>query len=177
MKRAWMPGEVALIEAGCSANRQVALRTGTPSNMGWAYSGTHNGESTQSWTADTHGTVSVVRPLVVIDPEDREQVERLALEIYSRTTGEESFGGQIANVQAALHEFTSPNVEEPTGLGAVVEDEVGNVWVRIGADEDPRDDHLRTQMSPPWRARGKSAKWWASLRVARVLSEGVAVDG
>lgn len=71
----WKPGTIALIEAGCHANRKVAIRTGTPVNMGWTFSS--DDKATPTWVSDKHGTISVVRPLVVVDTEDRDQVERL----------------------------------------------------------------------------------------------------
>lgn len=122
------------------------------------------------------------RPLVVIDPEDREQVERLAEMFHACrplaikwddcTSADRKASGDA--MQAALRSLIAPpRPAEPTGLGAVVEDENGRRWTRIAADDDPVDEYLRTQLSPPWRSRGMSAKWWAHLRAVRVLSEGV----
>lgn len=92
-----------------------------------------------------------VRPLVVIDPEDREQVERLAIAytvIASARSGDEYRAWENRSKEArarirtelaaALREFanpTPPKPDEPTGLGAVVEDERGRRFVRI----DPED--------------------------------------
>jgi hypothetical protein len=69
------------------------------------------------------------RPLVVIDPEDREQVERLTKALveaaYRHSNVVVSDQASTATRQAALREFADPKPPkpaEPTGLGAVVED-------------------------------------------------------
>jgi hypothetical protein len=110
------------------------------------------------------GSVTEVRPLVVIDPEDREQVERLLEDWWQRG----GFGNGAEghdNMQAALREFADPKPPkpvEPLGLGAVVEDVEGLLWVRAGDDE------------PEWRNDAMGAwKSYADVAVARVLSEGV----
>ena len=59
-----------------------------------------------------------------------------------------------------------PRIPEPTGLGAVVEDEGGNQWVRMG--DGPA----------PWMLAGASPHnrdtyAWPSLRPTRALSLGV----
>lgn len=72
-------------------------------------------------------------PVVVIDPEDREQVERLVGVFSSQRDWWADTRRQRSNaMQAALREFANPKPpkpEEPTGLGAVVED-VGDVWIK-----------------------------------------------
>jgi hypothetical protein len=85
------------------------------------------------------------RPVAVIDPEDAEQVERLArayfAEFWSRPLADDGVttkGGDhfpeaihIDSLSAALREFarpTPPRPEEPTGLGAVVKDADGYLW-------------------------------------------------
>jgi hypothetical protein len=49
-----------------------------------------------------------VRPLVVIDPEDREQVERLALLINAQYDNHGVHPREVARAQAALREFADP---------------------------------------------------------------------
>ncbi|WP_182377858.1 hypothetical protein [Nocardioides sp. WS12] len=118
------------------------------------------------------------RTLVVIDPEDREQVEQL------HSFREDAIHDEIARVgsaqtvdalQAALREFanpTPPKPEEPTGLGAVVEataeweDGKGVGPLKWAASEDGSwvcltDGHVG--MTVPWPV----------LHHVRVLSEGV----
>lgn len=114
-----------------------------------------------------------IRPLVVLDPEDREQVERLV------TLWSEAFDDvppvpvEVDFMQAALREFVDPKPprpEEPTGLGAVVEDEAGEKHVRAGIT------HGGT-MHDCWRqVTGRDIGYWQRwdrLNVVRVLHEGV----
>lgn len=168
MKREWKPGDVALIEAGCHANLKVAIRTGVPSNMGWAYSDTHNGLSTQNWTADTHGTISVIRPLVVIDPEDRAQVERLANEL-ARIQGErDHMAVWHTDLADALREFanpTPPRPDEPQGRGAVIEDASGFPYTRFSKSESCNEGD--------WINEDGHRRQWRDISAVRVLSEGV----
>jgi len=57
-----------------------------------------------------------------------------------------------------------PKPAEPTGLGAVVEDEDGSLLVRIHGEAAP----------PPWQVVDGGSLWyWEGIDVARVLSEGV----
>jgi hypothetical protein len=101
------------------------------------------------------------RPLVVIDPEDREEVERLCA--YFLMGNEGTAIGNVTDLQAALREFADPSIEEPRGLGAVVEDAVGRKWVR----------HDNTPGSFPWVRAGHGIEAWSNINVARVLSMGV----
>ena len=75
-------------------------------------------------------------------------------------------------MQRALRDFAnSPKLEEPTGLGAVVEDDKGVRWVRAGVDHDGR-------LTDNWRATDSDLVgcWlkWDAIQAVRVLSEGVA---
>ena len=99
-----------------------------------------------------------VRPLVVIDPEDREQVGRLTDAIYRH--GEPEV--YVDKLQAALREFANPKPpkpDEPTGLGAVVIAGDGRPWIHHGRGKWMRDDAM--------------VLGWADLDVIRVESEGV----
>lgn len=107
--------------------------------------------------------------LVCIDPEDAEQVERLASLAVDAAQGDlDEF--KASNVAAlltdALREFARPTpcVEEPTGLGAVVEDEEGVRWVR----------HL-VPVSPfaPWCDPVGVGRGWGHIKAVRILSPGV----
>lgn len=114
-----------------------------------------------------------LRHLVVIDPEDREQVERFA-ETHHLAVGFARWNNLHPNtqrdridiMQATLRGFAEPETpkpEEPTGLGAVVEDADGLQWVRIE--------------SPPgwwwWRNSNGETRWWPDIDAVRSLSEGV----
>ena len=104
------------------------------------------------------------RRLVVIDPEDTEQVERL------RDAWADNFGVLgLERLRAALREFatpTPPKPEEPLGLGAVVVERSGQYWVHT-ATASPG----HTQ----WVMAGcpSIVRDYADLDVVRVLSEGV----
>lgn len=104
-----------------------------------------------------------LRRLVVIDPEDPEQVERLLSAYYERCdTGGHRGAGAF---QAALREFADPKPpkpEEPTGLGAVVEDAEDSKWVRI-----------ESRTGWWWRNPAGQNRRWPEIDAVRVLSEGV----
>jgi hypothetical protein len=126
--------------------------------------------SSQSGQSGIRYPVQEPRPLAVIDYEDREQVERLSSLIEAN--GGPYFGEmQTAALQAALREFAAPTaqIEEPTGLGAVVEDAEGEHWVRWALASDDR--------TSPWRHAdhigAPAHRRWDALDVVKVLSEGV----
>ena len=105
----------------------------------------------------------IVRRLVVIDPEDREQVERLEL-IYLSDEHDECID-TVECMQAALREFANPKPpkpEEPTGLGAVVEDDEGSKWVRV-----------ESRTGWWWRNSDGGTRRWDDIDAVRVLGEGV----
>jgi hypothetical protein len=111
--------------------------------------------------AETFGRFTSVRPLAVIDPEDREQVERLT-DLLWETCDDAT---AQTDMQAALREFANPTpqIEEPTGLGAVVEDEDGDHWIR------------GSHPTEPWFSPNGSQDngTWADINAVRVLSKGV----
>ena len=154
MTREWQPGDVASIkfssgtERGMWVDDKWVVTGGLPSGPNYA-----------------------VDPLVVIDPEDREQVERLTA-AHCETFGHNSLPAQpeeVSIMQAALREFanpTPPKPTEPTGLGAVVEDADGCRWVRASL----------TSTVNHWRCADESGmgrKPYAKIDAVRVLSEGV----
>lgn len=145
MTREWKPGDVA--DFGSS----IAMRT----RAGWAYKDGSIGSLAQ----DDYNP----RPLVVIDPEDLEQVKRFVRGIYP--SGAATI---VDDFQVALRSLvTPPKPDEPTGLGAVVEDEEGALWVKWStlhrADRNWKrhDEH------------GGNYLAWSDLAVTEVLSEGV----
>lgn len=150
MSGQWKPGDVALV-----------LRVGkwVPAVKG----------RTDWWiTAWGGGSYedSDIRPLLVIDPEDREQVERLT-EAYSkqRRLITDDGDGRVNDMQAALRSLAQPEDPEPQGLGAVVRDGRGREWVRA--------DNADT--TTPWRLNTYDSDWrpWANLpRPLTVLSQG-----
>jgi hypothetical protein len=110
--------------------------------------------------------------LVVIDPEDREQVERLVRAMpaewnLDQPDDPELFEDSTTGVQQALRSLIAPpRPEEPMGLGAVVEDAEGNRFVRSEATG-----------SYPWSQVGDD-DWWTypNIKAVRVLSEGWRAD-
>lgn len=110
------------------------------------------------------GMVPEIRPLLVIDPEDREQVERLAM-AHGGVSGDAPLTGDLWSIpglrmQAALRSMlTPPGPEEPQGLGAVVEDVEGTQFVRM------HDGW--------WHGGHPVSRNWAAINVVRVLSTGV----
>lgn len=118
----------------------------------------------------------------VINPNGVGQVERLAIAyaaISSARSGDEYRAWEnrspeardriIEDLAAALREFanpTPPKPDEPTGLGAVVEDAEGRRWMRGSSTRGLKvwvnDDALDSE----WRA-------YRDIAAVRVLSEGV----
>lgn len=143
MSREWKPGDVAMIPFARGDVR------GMYTTDGWVCSDMHY--------PAVHG-YSDLRPLVVIDPEDSEAVER-----HWRMAGQ-----SLPSFRAALREYanpTPPRPDEPQGLGAVVEDADGVRWVR-----SERHD------CAPWDRVGEPVGGflWPDVAAVRVLSEGVA---
>ena len=109
------------------------------------------------------------RPLVVIDPEDREACSRLR-QLYEEDS---NFVRATEGMQQALREFTNPTPpkpEEPRGLGAVVEDVAGRRWVRLvrAGDDSTQDD---------WKRSGHhGTRAYADIDAVKILSDGVS-DG
>ena len=106
------------------------------------------------------------RPLVVIDPENPEDVERLRDALW--------MGGAVELWQKRLRDLADPKPPkpaEPTGLGAVVEDARGMRWIA----HEP--DGGRSRPTHRWYRAGYVATNsvrvpWSDLDVVRVLSEG-----
>lgn len=164
MKREWKPGDVAMVKTDLYGE-MVAFRCGTASNPGWQYA-TADGRAS-SWSADSSGYVKPIRPFVVIDPEDREQVERLVESWYAAS---DPTRGRTSQMQAALRELANPQPpkpDEPQGLGAVVEDADGERWVRWSLGEWPD--------RAPWRADGPKPdhRRYDCVSAVRILSPGV----
>ncbi len=159
MSENWKPGDV-----GITGNKYghetpthfIVGKRGGDSELRFVYTDGDN-----AW----HPPREDARRLAVIDPEDREQVERLLESLRGMSFAAHACGSHTC-LSAALRELanpTPPKPEEPTGLGAVVEDAEGNTWVRIG-DVD---------MVAPWTRRLSFPQEWQHLDAVRVLSEGV----
>ncbi|HKY57625.1 MAG TPA: hypothetical protein VJL80_06275 [Aeromicrobium sp.] len=174
---AWKPGDVAMVtwddaspalkHAGKTDIRKLpSVRT----ESGWAiqYALSHVGDE----------SVLEARPLLVIDPRDREQVERLADLMWSLGLlgigvgdGRSASAAEVTLLQKAFGEFANPKPpkpDEPKGLGAVVEDADGNKWISHRASS--------THQQPWMKHMFGNQEWsdWSDVPAVRVLSEGVA---
>ena len=153
MSREWKPGDAVAFTIGGQEYRGIIDTDGRP-------------YTTDKRASGRPARSTSIRPLVVIDPDDREQVERLA-RLCSSVPAEMALSAtRLDAMQAALREFanpTPPKPDEPTGLGAVVEDADGQRWVRVrsGFDWRWRDDRLGEQTT------------WEHVPAVTVLFEGV----
>ena len=99
------------------------------------------------------------RPVVVIDPEDREQIGHLIQAVKREFYATQSTDA----MQAALRSLIAPpKPPEPQGLGAVVEDDKGVPWVRCE----------NANLLPHWYGRNR-ARDYSAINAVRILSEGV----
>lgn len=166
MKRDWKPGDVAMVSVARRIGNDdpteyIAFYAGP--RYGWY--GVTDGEGCGGLTDNHEDFYIHRRPLVVIDPEDREQVEKLRdLIFHAAPLGQVRVAS--VDVQAALREFANPKPEEPTRLGAVVEDADGTKWLR----HDSVAIYRRWLNTDACVIRYRS---WDELNAVRVLSEGV----
>lgn len=159
MSTEWKTGDVAMVECESWApGPQRAVRY----ESGWTWLNDTDYFTNDGIDTPLHRPVRVLRRLVVIDPESIEDVARLnmliaAIEMSPGTTA----------LAAALREFAKPKPpkpDEPKGLGAVVETELGDKWVR---------SHVLIE-GRPWTRPDLSGTYaWDYFHAVRVLSEGV----
>lgn len=113
--------------------------------------------------------VQQVRPLVVINPEDVGQVAALANAWDAQThfePGPVRMTPSQYRMQAALRSLIEPpKPEEPTGLGAVVEDGMGGQWIRHGRGPAP---WMFAASSPD----NRDTYPWSDIAAVRILSPG-----
>jgi len=164
MSREWQPGDVAMLSGRGGTELGICYEPGIVTERG----------SKARWRTaglDRWSSVSEARPLVVIDPEDREQVARLAVAYMSANPGvasiEPTIHGRLTNALREFADPTPPKPVEPTGLGAVVEDIEGVRWTRVEAGEP--------ETRNPWYPADCDFQpdEWHNLCAVRVLSEGV----
>lgn len=149
MKREWQPGDVAMAFDRDWSIRVVRHR-GDPDYWSAADGG---------WPQGVRAEDLQYRPLVVIDPENREQVKRLT-DAYLAQFGFAFADHRTDAMQAALRSLiTPPRPPEPMGLGAVVVNDQGREFVRM------HDGW--------WRGDEPCSLNWAAVHAVRVLSEGV----
>lgn len=163
----WKPGDVAIVQnhGGILAVRAAKdcgiVGHGYSESDHWHYLSNVGGAT---WDSDGN---RAARPLVVIDPEDREQVERFTHLFLSHHWGSEHQTHTDAG-QAALREFANPKPpkpDEPSRIGSRVEEANGIRYTRFSDSESHsggdwiNEDGVRVQ--------------WSDLDAVRVLSEGV----
>lgn len=115
---------------------------------------------------DRIAAVTDIRPLVVLDPEDTERVQRLVRAFWDAQRVDDGDGSDLAYMAEALRSLNHPpKPAEPKGLGAVVEDASGEKWIRCTA-----------RLDYAWQIAGAVGSPWvryAAIDAVRVLSEGV----
>ncbi len=170
-RREWKPGDVAVIStpSGETWFALVRERKSLNNALEFAYTtGSYDlvGDMAEGYTA---------RPLVVIDPEDPGTMDALG------KAWDEAESCDLDNVQPmtmralrariALRSLVAdPKPDEPTGLGAVVEDSEGGKWTRWTDAEDYPDCWLSN-------TDGSGDTCYANITAVRVLSPGVTEDG
>lgn len=145
MSREWKSGDVAV----SMGDRLIRTSEGC-----W---------SSENGQAGIRYTTQDPRPLVVIDPEDEDAAFRL-IDLYF-SGGADRLNARA--MQAALREFADPKPskpEEPTGLGAVVEDANGLLWMRGKSSShlvwiDPTADF--------------DNRHWGQIDAVKVLGDGI----
>lgn len=115
-------------------------------------------------------TERITRPPLVIDTEDREQASALLAALLRQNDPLHPDG---SGIRAALRSLVSPpRPDEPTGLGAVVEDERGDRWVRGYGNKGAGEAWYCDHPSGP-RDEGWQWKHYDDIAAVKVLSEGV----
>lgn len=133
MTREWKPGDVAMVtwnDASLASGRReiktsIAIRDDGHWVFGW------NTCLADDQIADPRIEANV-RPLLVIDPENREQVTQICDLIPWLGTAP----NLVDDMQAALRSMLVPEPEEPTGAGSVVRDSRSATWIRMGTSPD-----------------------------------------
>lgn len=114
----WKPGDVALVRNEYGVWNRAILQV-RPDGHRWVYG--------VAWSdiAEDHE----VHPLVVIDPEDADSLERLRSDLIDSGWIPQGDADALDNI---LRHFANPTprIEEPTAIGATVTDSDGEMWVR-----------------------------------------------
>lgn len=153
--REFKPGDVALVENEYGIWNWAILQV-RPRGNRWVYG--------VAWSDAPIG--ARVLPVVAIDPRNVSVVEQLRATLAAQPmTQNVSFDA----VQGALIQFADPKprIEEPTGLGAVVEDAEGKRWIRTTTKTD------RAAWDEVTDGPVGLNVWWVDVFAVRVLHEGV----
>jgi hypothetical protein len=162
-EREWKQGDVAMVND--------TTRPDAPWRVAMCTASARPGVCETRWRIDTGevwGSVSQVRPLAVIDPArltwDGRTPSAQEFTEWAESLPAGEFATGILTIADALRDLPPvivPRPEEPTGLGAVVEDAQGARWVRH-----------QTTGGGGWYVDG-IARPYADIAAVRVLSEGV----
>ena len=131
--------------------------------------------------SDEGALIKVGRPLVVIDTDQIPVAKGELTPTWLRNLARQ-LRGDDSNISTSLENvltFLADEIDrqvgtkpdEPTGLGAVVEDADGVLWVRIythGACND-----WRTTNDEPGGEETDARRVWSDITAVRVLSEGI----
>lgn len=161
--REWVPGDVAMVTARWVRTDDHSERQAVRVSAGWT---SRSGSHVADWET------SDVRALIIIDPaalvdcvEDQHLIGQ-----WLRVVASGDMAGlprtmlvqRLADaIDMQMPEDLKPN--EPQGLGAVVEDDRGALFVRAG------DGWLPSTVPGPFR----NPIGWSDVVAVRVLSEGV----
>lgn len=174
MTREWQPGDVAMAPwpQARSGEQVFSDQRVVRYESGWALAA-----DPDDYLNDGYGwsPSESARPLVVIDPENREQLERIArtthvaltgdVPAWSTLSGKDQVRRMDALAMALDAELKPSKPEEPMGAGATVEDDRGDWWIRVARGADGAVWHLSG--FPEVRAP------YADINAVRVLSDGV----
>jgi hypothetical protein len=176
MTREWKPGDVALRVGHFGRHIALRVRQCPGASLGhlehWHFV---DADVKETQCGSDFSGVAEYRPLVVIDPDSAPyrqgaDVHRFLDSLarnWSKAPDEFKMHGGTALLEWLRDQFEPPppRPEEPTGLGAVVEDAEGRRWTR--ADEG----------TLPWHGivGGGATLWenYARIGAVKVLSDGV----
>ncbi len=163
MKRDWKPGDVAMVTYG--GRSEIALVNHRPearSELQFSYVRGFD-------MVDDREVADSARLLVVIDPEDREQVERLRQDLINSGWTPDCQADSLDDIFREFASPTPPKPDEPLGLGAVVEDADGEVFIRT----NPSGTNSWVPVDSGARAFTFPYREYDQIAAVRVLSEGV----
>lgn len=129
-----------------------------------------DGDDDECWFMPNQ--VTDARPLLVIAPEDRDQVERLVSLLHEtpwfrdQSPNKPTHTSVLQNaLRAMLAPPKPPKPEEPLGLGAVVVDADGKRWSRCANEYD--------NGTAVWYRPGQGWTVWCDIDAVGILSQGV----
>jgi hypothetical protein len=166
----WKPGDVGLIRPAGEEAAAVGICFRGPGELA-PYGRWRLGSGEEVWSS-----VRSVRRLVVIDPEDASQVEAFTDTWVHAKAGHNlgnSYPGEVEHMTTALREFANPvpRIEEPQGLGAVVEDSEGVEWVRTERRRNLGGQVWQSAFHVSQADRSLTREWEA-VKAVRKLSNG-----